>query len=201
MKAYSLRVNAGMSFTHLSGGVTGRRCCSVSGTPKYPHNDDDPKDCLLQLTSVLPVGAFQKPGRFQQNLNIFQKSVDLLHVRVSGVKDVIEATAGLLQVLLVQERRLGIREESFTLQTSALPLTFGHSSCFLETVSGLFRAAISGCCTGRLFFFGRFLIPLCYERRVFNVSGCCCMGKEIPAPLAFRSLHGPCACRSQTNPS
>lgn len=78
-----------------------------------------------KLTSVLPLGAFKKPSSLQQNLYIFQKS-DLLHVGVFGVEDVIERTTRHLEILLIHERRLGIKEELLTLQTSSLPVTFGH---------------------------------------------------------------------------
>lgn len=79
-----------------------------------------------KLTSVLPLGALKKPSSLQQNLYVFQKSVDLLHVGVFGVEDVIERATRHLEILLIQERRLGIKEELLTLQTSPLPLTFGH---------------------------------------------------------------------------
>lgn len=80
----------------------------------------------IKLTSVLPLGALKKPSSLQQNLYIFQKSVDLLHVGVFGVEDVIERTTRHLEILLIQERRIGIKKELLTLQTSSLPLTFGH---------------------------------------------------------------------------
>lgn len=79
-----------------------------------------------KLTSVLPVRALKKPSSLQQNLYISQKSVDLLHVGVFGVEDVIERATRHLEVLLIQERRLGIKEELLILQTSTLCLTFGH---------------------------------------------------------------------------
>lgn len=81
-----------------------------------------------KLTSVLPVGALEKPSSLQQNLYIFQKSVDLLHVGVFGVEDVIEGATRHLEILLIQEGRLGIEKELLTLQASSLPLTFGHFS-------------------------------------------------------------------------
>lgn len=81
-----------------------------------------------KLTSVLPLGALEKPSSLQQNLYVFQKSVDLLHVGVFGVEDVIERATRHLEILLVQERRLGIKKELLTLQTSSLRLTFGHFS-------------------------------------------------------------------------
>lgn len=79
-----------------------------------------------KLTSVLPVGALKKPSSLQQNLYISQKSVDLLHVGVFGVEDVTERATRHLEILLIQERRLGIKEELLILQTSRLSLTFGH---------------------------------------------------------------------------
>lgn len=102
------------------------------------HRQNDIKDQTQQhikkkLTSILPLGALQKPRSFQQNLYVFQKSVDLLHVRVFGVEDVIErATTRHLEILLIQERRLGVEEELLALQTSSLHLTLGHFFLFLS---------------------------------------------------------------------
>lgn len=62
-----------------------------------------------KLTSVLPVGALKKPGSLQQHLHVFQKSVDLLHVGVFGVEDVTEGASRRLEILLVQEGRVGVK--------------------------------------------------------------------------------------------
>lgn len=107
-----------------------------------------------KLTSVLPVGALKKPSSLQQNLHVFQKSVDLLHVGVFGVEDVTERTTRHVEILLIQERRVGIKEEFLTPETSSLPLTFGHvapvcaSSVQVDVRSQVnSEAAISGCCS------------------------------------------------------
>ncbi len=108
-----------------------------------------------KLTSVLSVGAFQKSSSLQQNLYIFQKSVDLLHVGVFGVEDVIVRATRHLEILLIQQRRVGIKEELLTLQSSSLPLTFGHFSlfslwgfCSVDVLSAInTEAATSGRCS------------------------------------------------------
>lgn len=81
-----------------------------------------------ELTCVLALGALEKLCSLQQDLHIFQESVDLVHVRVFGVEDVAEGTTRQVEILLlVRERRLGIKKELLALQTS-LPLALGHFS-------------------------------------------------------------------------
>lgn len=161
-----------------------------------------------KLTSVFPVGALKKPSSLQQNLYISQKSVDLLHVGVFGVEDVIERATRHLEILLIQERRLGIKKELLILQTSRLSLTFGHFfpphflvcvACVLVDVLSAINseAATTGCCSCQMV--PLFLFLFFYECGVFNmeqwpmsVDGGA-RENQSPAPLCLRCPQGPCA--------
>lgn len=81
-----------------------------------------------KLTSILPLGVLDKTCCFQQNLNVFQKSINLTQWRrsaVSGVEDVIDRATRHIKILPIH-RRFGVQKHIFALQLSFLPITSGH---------------------------------------------------------------------------